>query len=54
MIGAIIKIVIGWFLIDKVPGIVGAKGLFCTVIKVVGVLVLISGFVGLAHCILYF
>lgn len=49
MIGAIIEIVIGWFLIDKVPDIVGARGLLATVIKIIGVLVLIGGFVSLAH-----
>lgn len=49
MIGAIIEIVIGWFLIDKVPGIVGARGLLATVIKIIGVLALIGGFVSLAH-----
>lgn len=54
MIGAIIEIIIGWFLLDKVPSIVGASGLLATVIKIIGVIVLIGGFVSLAHCFFIF
>ena len=54
MIGAIIEIVIGWFLIEKVSSIVGAYGILSTVIKIIGVIVLIGGLVSLAHCFFSF
>lgn len=54
LIGAIVQLVIGWFVTDKMCNIVGAKGLLATIIKIVGVLILISGFVNLAHCFFSF
>lgn len=54
LVGAIVQLVIGWFVTDKMCGIVGAKGLLATIIKIVGVLILISGFVDLAHCFFSF
>ncbi len=47
MVNSIIELVIGWFLIDKVPSMVGASGTLATIIKLVGVVFLISGFVHL-------
>lgn len=49
MIGIIIEIEIGWFVLEKMPAIVGAGGLLATVIKIIGVLLLIGGFVSLVR-----
>lgn len=46
MINALIKtailIVIGWLLIDKVPGWIGIRGIVATIIKIIGVLIILS------------
>lgn len=54
MIGIIIEIAIGWFVLEKMPAIVGASGLLATVIKIVGVLLLIGGFVSLVRYLITF
>lgn len=54
MIGAIIEIVVGWFVTYKVCGIVGAKGILATVIKLIGVIILIAGGVSLVRCFIHF
>lgn len=46
MIGALIstaiRVIIGWILIDKVPVWLGITGFLATILKVVGVLVILS------------
>ena len=46
MVGALIstavRILIGWLLIDKVPGWLGLRGIIATIIKVIGVLIILS------------
>ncbi len=46
MIGALIstavRILIGWILIDKVPAWLGLTGFIATIIKIIGVLIIIS------------
>lgn len=46
MIGALIstavKILIGWVLIDKVPFWLNIRGIIATIIKVIGVLIIIA------------
>lgn len=51
MITAIITILIGWFVLEKVPSIVSARGTLSTIIKLVGVIICIAGFVDLAHAL---
>lgn len=53
MIGSIIEICIGWFVLEKMPNVVGAKGLLATIIKIVGVCFLIGGVVSLLRCLVY-
>ena len=54
LFGAIIQLLIGWFVTVKMCDVVGAKGLLATIIKIVGVIILISGFISLAHCFFRF
>jgi hypothetical protein len=54
MIDGIIKIAIGWFITYKVCNIIKVKGNWATIIKIVGILFMISGFVNFAHGILNF
>ncbi len=54
MIGILIEIMIGWFVLEKMPAIVGASGLLSTVIKIIGVVVLIGGFVSLIRYFIAF
>ncbi|MBQ0048029.1 MAG: hypothetical protein KBT33_11110 [Prevotellaceae bacterium] len=54
MFGAIIEIVVGWLVTYKVCEIVGAKGFFATVIKLIGIVFLIAGCVSLARCFISF
>ena len=42
LISTAVKILIGWILIDKVPSWLNLRGIIATIIKVVGVLVIIS------------
>ena len=42
LISTAIKILIGWILIDKVPEWLNLKGIIETIIKLIGVLIIIS------------
>lgn len=42
-----IKILIGWLLVTKVPYWLGLSRTFTTVIKIIGVLIIISALLGL-------
>lgn len=42
LINTAVRILIGWLLIDKVPGWLGLRGIIATIIKVIGVLVILS------------
>lgn len=39
LISSIIKIIIGWFVLEKMPDVVGAKDLLATIIKIIEVIV---------------
>ena len=54
MVNALLEIGIGWFLTYKVVKIIGAKGNFAKVVKIIGVLLMIGGIVSFAHSILRF
>ena len=41
-ISTAVKILIGWILIDKVPFWLNLSGIIATIIKVIGVLIIIS------------
>lgn len=42
LISTAVKILIGWILIDKVPSWINLSGIIATIIKVIGVLIIIS------------
>ena len=42
LISTAVKILIGWILIDKVPFGLNLSGIIATIIKVIGVLIIIS------------
>lgn len=42
LISTIVRILIGWILIDKVPLWLNLSGIIATIIKVIGVLIIIS------------
>lgn len=42
LIHTAIRIIIGWILIDKVPSWLNLSGIIATIIKVIGVLIIIS------------
>jgi hypothetical protein len=42
LISTAVRILIGWILIDKVPAWLGLKDVIATIIKVIGVLIIIS------------
>lgn len=42
LISTAVKILIGWILIDKVPSWLNLSGIISTIIKVIGVLIIIS------------
>lgn len=42
LISTVVKILIGWILIDKVPSWLNLSGIIATIIKVIGVLIIIS------------
>ena len=42
LISTVVKILIGWILIDKVPFWLHLSGIIATIIKVIGVLIIIS------------
>ena len=49
MIGSIIEIAIGYFVTYHIPKIVGAKGTSAKVIKIIGIIFLIGGFISLVR-----
>lgn len=51
MAGLIVKLIIGWFLLLKIPNLVGASGILATIIKLVGILMIISGLVDIVYWI---
>lgn len=50
---SIIEIIIGWFVLEKMPSVVDAKGTLATIIKIVGVLILIHGLIAFVVSILH-
>ena len=54
MVNAFLELVIGWFVTYKVVKIIGAKGKFAIIIKVIGVLLMIAGVVSFTHLIFRF
>ena len=42
LISTAVKILIGWILIDNVPSWINLRGIIATIIKVIGVLIIIS------------
>lgn len=52
MIGSIIEITIGYFVIYHFPKMIKAKGNQAKIIKFIGLLVIIMGFVHFLHSIL--
>lgn len=42
LISTAVKIIIGWLLIDRVPQWLSLRGFISTIIKIIGVLVIIS------------
>lgn len=42
LISTAIRIIIGWILIDKVPAWLGITGIIAIIIKVIGVLIILS------------
>ena len=42
VISTLVKIVIGWICIDRIPTWLGLSGILATIIKVIGVLIIIS------------
>lgn len=47
LISTAIQILIGWILIDKVPSWLGLDGIVEKIVKVIGVLIIISALLGL-------
>lgn len=54
MVNALLELGIGWILTYKVVRIIGAKGNFAMLIKIIGVLLMIGGIVSLVHSTLRF
>lgn len=42
LISTAVRILIGWLLIDRVPAWLNLRGIITTIIKVIGVLIIIS------------
>ena len=42
LLNTAIKILIGWLLIDKVPAWLGLSGIIATIIKIIGILIIIN------------
>ncbi len=41
IISTVVQCIIGWLLIEKVPYWLGIRGMFATVLKVIGVLIIV-------------
>lgn len=41
LIGTVIQCLLGWLLIEKVPSWLGISGIFATIVKVIGILIII-------------
>lgn len=54
MVNALLEFGIGWFLTYKAVIIIGAKGYFAMMIKIVGILLMIGGIVSFVHSIFRF
>ena len=42
LISTAVQILIGWILIDKVPAWLGLSGIIATIIKIIGILIIIN------------
>lgn len=42
LISTVVKILIGWIVIEKVPAWIGLSGIIATILKVIGILIIIS------------
>lgn len=47
LISTAVRVLIGWILIDKVPYWLNLNGIIATIVKVIGVLIIISALLGL-------
>lgn len=55
MISSLIEIAIGYFATYHVPGMLKLKkGVLATIIRLIGVLMIIGGFISFVHCIFNF
>lgn len=54
MVNALLEFGIGWFLTYRPVIIIGAKGYFAMMIKIIGILLMIGGIVSFVHSILRF
>lgn len=45
MVSAIIQLGIGYFATYKIPGILNLKGIPCTVVKIIGIVFMLLGFI---------
>jgi len=52
MVNALLELGIGWFLTYKAVRVIGAKRRLAMVIKIIGIILMISGVVSLTHLIL--
>lgn len=42
LIHSVVRIIIGWLLIEKVPAWLNIRGIVATILKIIGVLIIIS------------
>jgi hypothetical protein len=42
LIHTVVRIIIGWLLIEKVPAWLNIRGIVATILKIIGVLIIIS------------
>lgn len=47
LIGAAVQCIIGWLLIDRVPAWLNIRGVVATILKVLGVIIIISALLSL-------
>lgn len=49
LIHLVVYVIIGWLLIDRVPVWLGLRGLIATIVKVIGVLIIICALLNLVQ-----
>ena len=45
IIGTLIQCLVGWLLIEKVPAWLNIKGVFATIVKIIGVLIILRALI---------